>query len=352
VELIPMIYPNIPLFDQGSAEQARLHQDQLTKPPGSLGVLEELSIQLAGIQGKPTPSVTRKLVIVMAGDHGVVRAGVSAYPADVTYQMVLNFLKGGAAINVLARQVNARVVVVDMGVAADIPDTPGLVQRKVAHGTRNFALEPAMTPEQAEQALQAGIEVATQEIHNGIDLIATGDMGIGNTTASTAIAAAITGLPVADLTGRGTGLDDEGLIRKIAIIEGALQRHKPDPFDAFDVLCKVGGFEIAGLAGVIIGSAARRVAVVVDGFISGAAALIAVGLVPQVRPFLIASHRSVEIGHRTVLEKLGLRPLFDLNLRLGEGTGAVLAFSLIEASTRILAEMATFTEAGVSEKVT
>ena len=345
-----MIFSTIPPFDQISAGQARARQDQLTKPQGSLGKLEELSIQLAGIQATSTPSIARKSVIVMAGDHGVVSAGVSAYPADVTYQMVLNFLKGGAAINVLARHVDARVLVVDMGVAVDIPDAPGLVRRKVAYGTRNFAVEPAMTHVQAEQALQAGIEVATLEIEEGANLIATGDMGIGNTTASTAIVAALTGLPVRKLTGRGAGLDDKGLEHKINIIERALELHKPDPLDAFDVICKVGGFEIAGLAGVIIGAASKRVAVVIDGFISGAAALIAAGLVPAVKQYLIASHRSVEIGHQAALNKLGLHPLFDLNLRLGEGTGAVLAFPLIEASTRILVEMATFNEAGVSEK--
>jgi len=346
-----MNLPNIPPFDQTSANQALLRQNELTKPQGSLGVLEELSIRLAGIQASSTPTVSRKVVIVMAGDHGVAHAGVSAYPPDVTYQMVLNFLRGGAAINVLARQMQARVVVVDIGVAADFPDTPGLLRQKVAHGTRNFAFEPSMTTAQAEQALQTGIDVVTQEIQKGADLIATGDMGIGNTTSSTAIVAAVTGLPVQQLTGRGTGLDDDGLQRKIALIERALKRHKPVSQDAFDILCKVGGFEIAGLAGVIIGAASRRIAVVIDGFISGAAALIATGLAPQVKPYLIASHRSVEIGHRAILENLGLNPLFDLNLRLGEGTGAVLAFPLIEASTRILAELATFSEAGVSEKV-
>jgi nicotinate-nucleotide--dimethylbenzimidazole phosphoribosyltransferase len=346
-----MNLPNIPPFDQTSANQALLRQNKLTKPQGSLGVLEELSIRLAGIQASATPAVSRKVVIVMAGDHGVANAGVSAYPPDVTYQMVLNFLRGGAAINVLARQNYAGVIVVDIGVAGDFPDTPGLLRQKVAHGTRNFTFEPAMTTAQAEQAIQTGIEVVYEEIQKGADLVATGDMGIGNTTSSTAIVAAVTGLPVRQLTGRGTGLDDDGLQRKIAVIERALERHKPDTRDAFDILCKVGGFEIAGLAGVIIGAASRRVAVVLDGFISGAAALIAAGLAPQLKPYLIASHRSVEIGHQAILENLGLNPLFDLNLRLGEGTGAVLAFPLIEASTRILAEMATFSEAGVSEKV-
>jgi nicotinate-nucleotide--dimethylbenzimidazole phosphoribosyltransferase len=348
--LTPLEFPRIPPIDETSANQARQHQDQLTKPQGSLGLLEELSIKLAGIQASPKPTSARKVVIVMAGDHGIVREGVSAYPPDVTRQMVMNFLRGGAAINVLARQANARVSVVDMGVAQDIPQQPGLVQRKVAYGTLNFAHEPAMTPTQAEQAIQAGIEIAAEESRQGMDLVATGDMGIGNTTPSSAIVATITGLPAREVTGRGTGLDDLRLEHKITIIESALELHRPDPSDALDILCKLGGFEIAGLAGVIIGAASRRTAVVIDGFISSAAALIAVGLVPQVKPYLVASHRSVEIGHRAALDFLGLQPLFDLNLRLGEGTGAALAFHLIEAACRILAEMATFSEAGVSEK--
>jgi nicotinate-nucleotide--dimethylbenzimidazole phosphoribosyltransferase len=347
--------PSIPPLDQSAASQARARQETLTKPPGSLGRLEELSIQLAAITGQARPSVARKTVIVMAGDHGVTAEGVSAYPAEVTPQMVLNFSRGGAAINVLARQAGARVVVVDIGVAADIEpaDTlPGtsLQRRKIARGTQNMARGPAMTGAQAEAAIAEGIDVVNAEIANGLDLVATGDMGIGNTTASAAIVAALTGVPVAQVTGRGTGVDDAGLERKIVVIERALAVNRPDPRDALDVLSKVGGLEIAGLAGVILGAAAHRIPVVVDGFISGAAALVAVGLAPGVRHYLIASHQSVEVGHRVVLERLGLRPLLDLDLRLGEGTGAVLAFHLIEASARILKEMATFTEAGVSGK--
>jgi nicotinate-nucleotide--dimethylbenzimidazole phosphoribosyltransferase len=238
---------------------------------------------------------------------------------------------------------------VDIGVASDFKNVSGLLHRKVMPGTRNFTKGPAMTLAEAEQALQVGMDVVNAEIEHGLDLVATGDMGIGNTSPSAAIAAVFSGLPVKSVTGRGTGVDDQALQHKVEIIQQALDLNKPDPKDAMDVLCKVGGLEIAGLAGVIIGAAAKRVPVVIDGFISGAAAIIAAGLVPQVKSSLIASHQSVEIGHRAILELLGLTPLFDLGLRLGEGTGAVLAFPIIEASARILNEMATFDEAGVSD---
>ena len=342
--------PAIPPINATVAEQARVHQGQLTKPAGSLGRLEDLSIQIAAIQGKVKPDVSRKAVVVMAGDHGVVMEGVSAYPSEVTPQMVMNFVHGGAAINVLARLAGARVSIVDMGVAYDFAPDSGVIDRKVARGTQNMAKGPAMTRQQAEQALTSGMEIAWQEIDRGLDIIATGDMGIGNTTPSSAIAAIFTGEPVSLLTGRGTGVDDKGLAAKVAIIEQAIRINQPDRNDPVDVLAKVGGFEIGGLAGLIIGAASRRVPVVVDGFISTAAALLAVELVPDVRPYLIAAHRSVEIGQRAMLEKIGIEPLMDLNLRLGEGTGAVLAFNLIEASVRILNEMATFADAGVSNK--
>jgi nicotinate-nucleotide--dimethylbenzimidazole phosphoribosyltransferase len=342
--------PAIPALDFATQASARARQDTLTKPPGSLGRLEELSIQLAAITGQARPSVARKAVIVMAGDHGVIAEGVSAYPAEVTPQMVLNFLGGGAAINVLARQAGARVVVVDIGVASDLAPRPGLEIRKVACGTRNIALGPAMTRAQAEEAITIGMQIVEAEIAKGLDLVATGDMGIGNTTASAAIVAALTGQPAARVTGRGTGVDDVGLSRKVAVIERALALNQPNPHDPLDVLCKVGGLEIAGLVGVILGTVAQRLPVVIDGFISGAAALVAVKLAPEVKPYLIAAHQSVEVGHRILLEHLGLRPLLDLDLRLGEGTGAALAFHLIEAAARILNEMATFGEAGVSGK--
>ena len=339
--------PHIPSPDATAAAAARQRQNTLTKPQGSLGQLEEISIQLAAL-GKR--SIERRAVIIMAADHGVAAEGVSAYPSDVTPQMVLNFLRGGAAINVLARQAHARVTVVDIGVATDLDPHEGLELRKIMRGTRNMAHEAAMTRQEAEAAIQVGIDVAKSEIAKGLDIIATGDMGIGNTTPSAAIVSVITGEPVARVTGRGTGIDDAGLARKIATIEKAIALHQPDPKSPLDVLAKVGGLEIAGLAGVIIGAASVGIPVVIDGFISGAAALIAYQLAPEVKPYLIAAHQSVEIGHRVMLEHIGLRPLLNLNLRLGEGTGAVLAFHLIEAATRILNEMATFEEAGISGK--
>jgi nicotinate-nucleotide--dimethylbenzimidazole phosphoribosyltransferase len=347
---IEEIIANIPPLDEAAMQSARARQDRLTKPPGSLGRLEELSIQLAGMTANPLPSVERKAVIVMAADHGVAREGVSAYPTEVTAQMVLNFLRGGAAINVLARQAGARVTVVDIGVAVEFEPMPGLVRRKVMCGTRNQAEGPAMTRAEAEQAIQVGLDVLSEEANHGLDIVATGDMGIGNTTPSSAIVAAMTGLPVAQVVGRGTGIDDQGLERKIKVIERSLAVNQPDRTDPMDVLHKVGGLEIAGLTGVMLGAASRRIPVVVDGFISTAAALIAVALAPRAREYMISAHQSVEIGHQVMLKHLNLVPLLDLNLRLGEGTGAALAFSLIEASTRLLREMATFDEAGVSDK--
>ena len=346
-----MKYPNIPSIDTDAVQKARARQNSLTKPAGSLGRLEDISIRLAGMKADPCPSVSRKAVIIMAADHGVALEGVSAFPAEVTPQMVLNFLHGGAAINVLARQAEASVTVVDIGVAYDFdPSLPGLLHRKIAKGTRNMAKGPAMTRKEAEKAIILGMNVLNEIADKGLDLVATGDMGIGNTTPSSAIVAVMTGLPVSKVTGRGTGVDDAGLAHKVKIIEQAIALNRPDPKDALDVFSKVGGLEIAGLAGVIMAAASRRIPIVVDGFISTAAAMIAVGLVPDVRHYLFGAHLSVEIGHRAMHKHLGLTPLMDLNLRLGEGTGATLAFHLIEASSRILREMATFAEAGVSEK--
>jgi nicotinate-nucleotide--dimethylbenzimidazole phosphoribosyltransferase len=338
-----------PLNEEAMAA-ARARQGMLTKPQGSLGRLEELSIQLAGIQGRPMPRITEKAIITMAGDHGVARDGVSAYPAEVTPQMVLNFLYGGAAINVLARLAGARVVVVDMGVAVDIPAHPDLVVKKIGYGTASLLRGPAMSREEAVSAIEAGIEIVENEVGRGLHIVGTGDMGIGNTTPSSAIVAVMTGTAVASVTGRGTGLDDAGLARKVAVIEQALTVNRPDPSDALGVVAKVGGFEIAGLAGVILGAAAHRVAVVIDGFISGAAALIAAGLAPASVPYMIAAHLSVESGHKYALAHLGLKPVFVLDLRLGEGTGAALAIPVVEAAAHVLAEMATFGEAGVAEK--
>ena len=346
VDIIARIGP----LDQEAMAAARARQERLTKPPGSLGRLESLSIQVAGITGQALPRSGEKVVVVMAGDHGVVAEGVSAFPAEVTPQMVGNFLRGGAAINVLARQVGARVVVADLGVAAPLEPHPGLVIKKIACGTGNIARGPAMSREQAVMALQAGAEVALAEIELGMGILATGDMGIGNTTPSAAIAAAFTGEPAGELAGRGTGVDDAGLLRKVQAVERALEVNRPDPADALDVLSKVGGFEIGGLAGAILAAAACRRPVVIDGFISTAAAMLAVGLCPQVKDYLIAGHRSQERGHRRMLAWLGLEPLLDLDLRLGEGTGAVLAMQLVEAACKTLCEMATFDEAGVAGK--
>jgi nicotinate-nucleotide--dimethylbenzimidazole phosphoribosyltransferase len=330
---------------------ARQRQDNLTKPQGSLGRLEELSVRLAGITGKERPRFPRKAVFVCAADHGVAAEGVSAFPQAVTPQMVLNFVRGGAAINVLARRAGARVIVADLGVAADFPADTAIAHKKVGPGTRNMAVGPAMSPGEARSAICAGIDLVEAELVRGLDLVATGDMGIGNTTASSAIVAAITGRPVADVTGRGTGIDEESWRRKVATIERALAINAVDGRNPLDVLTKVGGFEIAGLVGVILAAAAHRLPVLVDGFISGAAALIAVALCPRARDYLIAAHCSVEIGHRAVLERLELLPLLQLDLRLGEGTGAAMAMHLVDDAVAVLDEMATFADAGVSEKV-
>ena len=345
-DTIEMIKP----LDEGAMAEARSRQDLLTKPQGSLGRLEELSIQLAGIQGKPIPQIRHKAIIIMAGDHGVVVEGVSAYPGEVTAQMVYNFLAGGAGINVLAGQAGARVIVVDMGVAAELEADPRLISKKVAFGTQNMCLCPAMTVEQAVRAIESGIEVVGAEVAKGLDIVGTGDMGIGNTTASSAICAAMTGKPVAEVVGRGTGIDDKQLEHKVDVVSRALALNHPDPKKPLDVLAKVGGFEIGGLVGVMLAAAAYRIPVVIDGFISGAAALIATALAPRLRDFLIAAHVSAEAGHKVLLRHLGLKPLLDLEMRLGEGTGAALGIFLAEAAARTLAEMSTFAQAGVSER--
>jgi len=342
---IDMIKP----LDEMAMAQARARQDTLTKPPSSLGRLEELSVQLAGIQGRAMPRIQDKVIIVMAGDHGVVAEKIGNWPQEVTVQMVQNFLRGGAGINVLARQVGARIVVVDMGVATKMAPDRQLLSKKVGPGTRNMSLGPAMTPEESVQAVETGIEVLSTEATRGLDIVGTGDMGIGNTTASAAICAVITGKPAAEVTGRGTGIDDQQLAHKTEIIEKSLTVNNPNPTQSLEVLAKVCGFEIGGLVGVMLASAARRIPVVIDGFISGAAALIATALAPGLSEFLIPAHVSAEKGHRLLLRHLNLKPLLDLDMRLGEGTGAALGIFLVEVAVKTLAEMATFTEAGVSE---
>ena len=328
--------------------QAEARQARLTKPTHSLGRLEDLSISLAGMTGMLDPPLANAVIFTLAADHGVSAEGVSAYPREVTAQMVLNFLRGGAAINVLAREVGARVVVADIGVDADLPADPELRAVKVRRGTASIAQGPAMSLAEAQQAIEVGRELLRTE---HVDIALTGDMGIGNTTASAALICALTGLDAALIVGRGTGVDDAGLKRKQDAVARALEvnasalRQGP-----VHVLAAVGGLEIAGLAGVILEAAERRKPVLIDGFISGAAALVASAIDPVVMGYLIASHRSQELGHRAVLERLGLQPLLDLDLRLGEGTGAALALPIVRASVRLLNEMATFDEAGVSDR--
>ncbi len=345
-EVIGRIQP----LDTLAQSQALARQAALTKPEGSLGRLEALSIQIAGITGQALPEIEHKVVVTMAADHGVAAEAVSAFPQEVTRQMVSNFLRGGAAINVLGRHTGTRIVVVDLGVAADIAPHPNLLDRKVAPGTGNIARGPAMSRDQAIQALLSGVAVVEEELTKGLDIVGTGDMGIANTTPSAAIAVALMGIAAAEMVGRGTGLDDAGLLRKVKVVETAIAVNRPDAGDPLDVLAKVGGFEIAGLAGVMLGAAAHRRPVVVDGFISTAAAMIAVGLAPRLRQYLIAAHCSQEKGHRIMLDWLGLEPLLDLGMRLGEGTGAVLGIFLVEAACKILAQMATFGQAGVSDR--
>jgi nicotinate-nucleotide--dimethylbenzimidazole phosphoribosyltransferase len=343
------VLKNIKSGDVSRTNAVQAQLDNLTKPQGSLGRLEELAKKYCLITGKDKPVIRNKLIFTFAGDHGVTEEGVSAFPREVTPQMVLNFIRGGAGVNVLARHVGARVIVVDMGVDHDFEPTEGLEIRKIGRGTRNMTKGPAMTRDEAERAVLAGIELV-EKYKDGLDLLGTGDMGIGNTTPSSAIVSVITGADPGTVTGRGTGIDDHALLHKIAIIKKAISMNKPDPKDALDVLAKVGGFEIAGIAGLVLGAALHRIPVVIDGFISTAGALIAAEMNPLVKGYLIAAHQSVEIGHRKMLERLEQVPLLDLNLRLGEGTGAALGMSLVEAGVKILAEMATFADAGVAEK--
>lgn len=334
---------NTELFQE---TQARL--DRKTKPLGALGRLEEFACRLVAISGHRLPDLSKKVIFTFAADHGITAEGVSLYPREVTAQMVFNFLRGGAGVNVLARHVGAEVRVVDVGVDYDFAGCPGLIHKKVARGSANFARGPAMTPDQMTAALTVGIELAAQCAAEGVGLVGTGEMGIGNTSPSSAIIAAVSGLPVEQVTHRGTGIDDEALCRKVKAIQAGLDHNRPDPHNPLDILQKVGGLEIAAIAGLSLGCAAHRIPVVVDGFISTAGALIAAELHPNVRDYLFAAHESVEVGHRFMLERIGLKPILSLDLRLGEGTGAALAMPLIEAGAKILAEMATFEQAGVT----
>ncbi|WP_422658142.1 nicotinate-nucleotide--dimethylbenzimidazole phosphoribosyltransferase [Paenibacillus sp. EC2-1] len=334
-------------LDQSAMELAKLHINNLTVPPGSLGKLEAMAIQLAGITGNIKPSFDRREVIIMAGDHGVCDEGVSAFPQEVTPQMIHNFLAGGAAVNVLARQAGAEVVCVDIGVNSELSHSD-LLSHKIRYGTANMAQGPAMSYDEAMQSIMVGVKVVEDAVKRGVQLFITGEMGIGNTTASSAVICALSDISVRDAVGRGTGIDDSRLQHKISVVERALEVNSPDPNDPVDVLSKVGGLEIGGLVGVILGAAVHGCPVIIDGFISSAAALLAKAICPVAADYMIVSHASHEQGHRRLLEELNLRPVLELDLRIGEGTGGVLCLHLVDAACRIVREMATFESAGIS----
>lgn len=343
------ILAEIAPLDKGAMNRVRARVDNLTKPRGSLGRMEDLAVQLAGIHGDFPPRQARKRVVVMAADHGVAAEGVSAYPSEVTAQMVANFAAGGAAINVLGALGEVEVAVVDVGVTLDV-DLPAVKKVRVRAGTGNMLREAAMTRGETLEAILAGVACAEEAYGEGVSLLATGEMGIGNTTASSAVMAAITGYEPALVVGRGTGLDEKALQHKREVVAGALARHRPPADDPLAVLSLVGGLEIAALAGLIIGAARRRIPLVIDGFISSTAALVAVEMAPRVRDYLVPSHLSSEAGHALLLDYLGLTAYINMGMRLGEGTGAVLAMHLVDAASRIVGEMATFEQAGVSDK--
>ena len=331
-------------------EKAKSRHLSLTKPPGSLGYLEEIGIRIGAINESVTPRIQKKRIYIAAADHGVTHEGVSAYPREVTHQMVFNFLRGGAAINVLARHCGIEVEVVDAGVDYDFPPVSGLVGRKIMPGTSNMATGPAMSRDQALGAISAGIELSRRAKIDGVSLLGIGEMGIGNTTAASAITSVLTGSEIDAVTGRGTGVGDETLVRKRRVIRAAIDMNRPVANDPVDIVQKVGGLEIAVMMGITLGAAAERIAIVADGFISTAASALAVAACPSARDYLFIAHLSAEPGQRALLEYLGGRPILDLGMRLGEGTGAALAMHLIEASARLLSEMATFEEAGVTGK--
>ncbi len=336
-------------LDQSWEQRAQQQLDRLAIPRGSLGRLMELGRQYAAVRTTLQPEVRRKRIYTFAADHGVTAEGVSAFPREVTRQMVINFMRGGAGINVLARHAGAEVAIVDIGVDHDFTDIEGLLMRKVRYGTGNIAREHAMRREEALQAMEIGADLACAAADEGIDLLGTGDMGIGNTTPSSAVIAAFSGLDAAQVTGRGTGIGEQEMAHKIAVVRTAIETHRPDPHDPVDVLSKVGGLEIAGIAGLVVGAASRKIPVVIDGFISGAGALIACELNSRISRYLVAAHRSVERGHTVMLERMNLVPLLDLDMRLGEGTGAALGMGLVEAGVKILTEVLTFDNAGVTE---
>ncbi len=331
-------------------KRAQDHLDCLTKPPGSLGRLEEIATWFIQVSGKFPPLLPKKMLFTFAADHGVTDEGVSAFPKSVTAQMVYNFLNGGAAVNVLARHAGAEVRVVDMGVDADFKTLPTLMDRKIARGTQNMVQGPAMSRQAAEKSIKVGMDLAETAVQEGATFFGVGEMGIGNTTAASAITAVLCNAPIENVTGRGTGINDTALQHKQKVIRRAIEINQPDSKDPLDVLAKVGGFEIGGMVGLILGVAAHQIPVIIDGFISTAAALIAVALKSELKHYLLASHESVEPGHRIALQDLGLSPLLQFDLRLGEGTGAALGMSMVDAAIKIVNEMATFEQAGVSNK--
>lgn len=338
-------------IDPSDQDKAQKRLDSLTKPPRSLGRLEELARRYAAIKGIDAPPLPQKCVFIFAADHGIARAGVSAYPPEVTAQMVHNFLQGGAAINVLAKHVDAEIVVVDIGVNFNFQNCPGLTHKKIASGTKNMAEGPSMTRQQVEEALKTGIALAQDAAARGIDVIASGDMGIGNTTPAAAIMSIYGNKTPRQVAGKGTGIDAVTLEKKIHLIEQAIEVNHPNAKDPIDVLAKLGGFEIAGIAGLILGAASKRTPVIIDGLISGAGAVIAYKLNPTVKDYIFTSHQSLEPGHEILFQLLDQPPLFDFGMRLGEGTGAVLAMSILDAAVKIYSQMATFEEAGVSSKI-
>ena len=338
---------SIPAFSRKAAQEVQERLDSLAKVPGSLGRLEELAVRLAGITDNARPCFPKRAVVLFAADHDIALHGVSATGQDVTERQVRNFVKGGGTINAFARNANAHVTVVDVGVAGDLDDVEGLVRRKVMHAAHDFSQGPAMTRAQALACLQVGVDMAREEAAGGVSLLAAGEMGIGNTSPSSAIASVLTGASVAQVTGLGSGIPSERLLHKIRLIEQGIACNRPNPADALDVLAKVGGPELAAMSGLMLGGASLRIPVVVDGFIAGAAAAIAIGLHPEVRHMLVGSHSSVEPGHQILMEHLGIPTYFDFGLRLGEGTGAALLFPIIDASVRILSEMNTLQGIGM-----
>lgn len=345
-ELIDKIEP----VKTNLSDKIQKRLDNLAKPQGSLGKLEFFAKKYCLIADNLMPELPKKAVLVFAGDHGIVRDGVSLFPQEVTRQMVYNFINGGAGINVLARHAGADVRVIDMGVNGDFGDLKGLINKKISFGTKNMTKEPAMTRDEAIKSILNGIDTAFDAINDGYDILATGDMGIGNTTPSSAITSVITGKNVEEITGRGTGINDESLNNKINLIKKAIENNKHLFNDPVGILSGVGGFEIGGIAGAILGAALMKKPVVIDGFISGAGALIAYMFKPEVRDYMFSSHKSFENGHQAQLSYLGIEPIIDLDMRLGEGSGAAIALAIIEAGLKIYLQMATFDEANVSEK--